>query len=177
MHRLANLVGHPLGEAYHCWPRVWHTCPIPMLFRKRRVVFAASCHRMLFVAPIFGPFFEPTSLHVPYPPFFFMSISLCFSFYALFTLMNKWQHFQLYNWSLDNLIYWVTDIPKQSCCGSSPGSCAGTSSTATERSHHSKLWTSWTQSMTLGARGPGNQQKHLEYIAGSGWKYLPLTHW
>ena len=30
--------------------------------------------------------------------------------------------------------------------------------------------------LALGVRGPGNQRKHLEYIAGSGWKYLPLTH-
>ena len=31
------------------------------------------------------------------------------------------------------------------------------------------------EALALGARGPGNQQKHLEYITGSGWKYLPLT--
>ena len=27
----------------------------------------------------------------------------------------------------------------------------------------------------LRVRGPGNQQKHLEYIIGYGWRYLPLT--
>ena len=29
--------------------------------------------------------------------------------------------------------------------------------------------------LSLGARGPGNWQKHVEYIAGSGWRYPPLT--
>ena len=41
----------------------------------------------------------------------------------------------------------------------------------------SRLW--WfcllSAPLSLGARGPGNQQKHLEYIAGSGWMYPPLT--
>ena len=32
-----------------------------------------------------------------------------------------------------------------------------------------------TRDHTLGARGPGNQRKHLEYIVGSGWRYPPLT--
>ena len=50
------------------------------------------------------------------------------------------------------LVYWATDILKQSCCGSSsPGSCAGTSSTATECSHHSKFWTSQTRSTSRSA--------------------------
>ena len=52
----------------------------------------------------------------------------------------------------EQLVYWATDIPKQSCCGSSsPGSCAGTSSAATERSHHSKFRTSRTWSMSRSA--------------------------
>ena len=43
------------------------------------------------------------------------------------------------------LIYWATDILKQSCDGSSSTqSCAGTSTT--KCSHHSKFRTSWTQS-------------------------------
>ena len=33
------------------------------------------------------------------------------------------------------------------------------------------------QQQSLGVRGPGNQRKHLEYIVGSGWRYLPLTRW
>ena len=52
----------------------------------------------------------------------------------------------------EQLDYWTTDIPKQSCCGpSSLGSCAGTSSATTKRSHHSKFWTSRTQSMIRSA--------------------------
>ena len=52
----------------------------------------------------------------------------------------------------EQLIYWATDILKQSCCGSSsPGSCAGTSSAATEHSHHSKFRTSQTRSTSRSA--------------------------
>ena len=34
----------------------------------------------------------------------------------------------------------------------------------------------FTISTSTGGKGPGNQWKHLEYIVGSGWRYLPLTH-
>ena len=87
------------------------------------------------------------------PPFTLMLILLCFvslCFHAHEQTTRT--RFDWYNWSPNKLIYWVTDILKQSCCGpSSSGSCAGTSSAATEHSHHSKFRTSWTWSTSRSA--------------------------
>ena len=69
------------------------------------------------------------------------------SFYAFMLTNRRQEHIRLVLPDTEQLVYWATDIPKQSCCGSSsPGSCAGTSSAATECSHHSKFWTSQTRS-------------------------------
>ena len=65
---------------------------------------------------------------------------------------RRQEHIQLVKPDTEQLVYWATNIPKQSCCGSSsPGSCAGTSSAATEHSHHSKFWTSRTRSTSRSA--------------------------
>ena len=102
---------------------------------------------------IFCPFFDPTSFYFPYPTFLpYVFPCYVFPFYA-FTLTNRRQeHIQLVQLVTEQLVYWATNILKQSCCGSSsPGSCAGTSSAATECSHHSKFWTSRTQSTSRSA--------------------------
>ena len=97
--------------------------------------------------------FNPTSPYIPYPTFLlyvYLHYVFFFSFFMSFTLMNKQQeHNSIVQLVTEQLVYWATNIPKQSCCGSSsPGSCAGTSSTATKHSHHSKFQTSRTQSMS-----------------------------
>ena len=94
--------------------------------------------------------FDPTSLHIPYPSF---SLMLVLDMFLLSMLSHSRTDdkntFQLVLLDAEQLVYWATDIPKQSCCGSSPPrSCAGTSSAATERSHHSKFRTSRTRSMS-----------------------------
>ena len=79
---------------------------------------------------------------------------LCLSLLCLCPCLSRsrtrqQEHNSIVPLDTEQLVYWATDIPKQSCCGSSsPGSCAGTSSAATECSHLSKFWTSWTQSMS-----------------------------
>ena len=138
-----------------------------------------KCHQTLFLL-LFFIHFRPNFASHSLPIFSSLCLPLlCFLSLCLSCSRTDDKNtIQLVLLVTKQLVYWTTDIPKQSCCGSSSTqSCAGTSSTATECSHHSKFRTSRTRSTTLGARGPGNQQKHLEYIAGSGWKYLPLTHW
>ena len=105
----------------------------------------------------FSSIFNPTSFHIPYPtPFFLMFIStmltpLC-PLCLLHSRTNDKNTIRLVRPDTEQLDYWATNIPKQSCCGSlSPGSCAGTSSAATERSHHSKFRTSQTRSMSRSA--------------------------
>ena len=101
----------------------------------------------------FSSIFDPTSLHIPYPTFLpyaflVMFIPLCSSR----SQTNDKNTIRLVLLVTEQLVYWATDIPKQSCCGSpSPGSCAGTSSAATERSHHSQFWTSRTQNTSRSA--------------------------
>ena len=103
---------------------------------------------------IFTPIFSPisTQLHSTF-------LNQTFLFYAYrchvpllipsCSRTNNKNMIQLVQLVARQLIYWATDILKQSCCGSSsPGSCAGTSSAATEHSHHSKFRTSWTWSMS-----------------------------
>ena len=98
----------------------------------------------------FSSIFDPTSLHIPYPTFSLMFSLAMFSFLMLsHSQTDDKNTIQLVLLVTEQLVYWATDIPKQSCCGSSsPGSCAGTSSTATERSHHSKFRTSQIRSMS-----------------------------
>ena len=111
-----------------------------------------ECHWMLFLLLIFvhfRPNFTPHSL--PHLSPLCLS-SLCSSFYAFHTHEQTTRTHSLVRLDTEQLVYWATDIPKQSSCGSSsPGSCAGTSSAATECSHHSKFQTSRTQSMSRSA--------------------------
>ena len=75
-------------------------------------------------------------------PIFIMFFSLCLSR----SRTDDKNTIRLVRPDTEQLVYWATDIPKQSCCGSSsPGSCAGTSSATTECSHHSKFRTSRTR--------------------------------
>ena len=102
----------------------------------------------------FSSIFNPTSLHIPYPTFsFLMSIFIyVHPFMPSHSQTDDKNTIRLALPDTKQLVYWATDIPKQSCCGSpSPGSCAGTSSAATERSHHSKFQTSWTRSTSRSA--------------------------
>ena len=92
--------------------------------------------------------FDPTSPHILYPAFLLHAYP-CYVYY--FMLSHSWtddkNSIQLVWPDTERLVYWATNIPKQSCCGSSsPGSCTGTSSAATECSHHSKFRTSQTRS-------------------------------
>ena len=98
----------------------------------------------------FSSISDPTSLHIPYPTFLPYDY-LCYVLFSLcpHTHDRQQEHIRLVLLVTEQLIYWATDIPKQSCCGSSSTrSCAGTSSAATERSHHSKFRTSRTRSMS-----------------------------
>ena len=102
---------------------------------------------MYVIGRYFCSYFRPfsTQFHSTFltPPF-----PLCFTR----SQTNDKNAIQLVQPDTEQLVYWATDIPKQSCCGSSsPGSCAGTSSAATERSHHSKFRTSRTWSMSRSA--------------------------
>ena len=79
---------------------------------------------------IFQPNFTSHSL-----PHLSPSYLSCYVFLFMpFTLMNRQQEHNLIGLLVTNyLIYWATDIPKQSYCGSSSTqSCAGASSTTTE---------------------------------------------
>ena len=114
---------------------------------------ARRCHQTLFFARIFHPF--STQLH-----FTFLTLPFLPYAYPCYVIPLMLSHSQTDNKNTirlvlpdtEQLIYWATDIPKQSCCGSSsPGSCTGTSSAATERSHHSKFQTSRTQSTSRSA--------------------------
>ena len=106
---------------------------------------------------IFCLYFDPfsTQLHFTFltPPFFFMFILIMFVLLCLSSSRTDDKNMiQLVQLVTEQLVYWATDIPKQSCCGSSSTrSCTGTSSAATEHSHHSKFWTSRTWSMSRSA--------------------------
>ena len=104
-------------------------------------------------ACIFRPF--STQLHFTFltPPFSFMLTFVMFVFLCLSRLRTGGKNtIRLVLPDTEQLVYWTTNIPKQSCCGSSsPGSCTGTSSAATKCSHHSKFRTSWTRSMSRSA--------------------------
>ena len=102
-------------------------------------------------AHIFCPFL--TQLHIPYPTFLlYVCPYYAFTPYA-FTLTNRRQEHDLIGTLVtEQLVYWATNILKQSCCGSSSSrSCTGTSSTTTECSHHSKFRTSQTRSTSRSA--------------------------
>ena len=102
----------------------------------------------------FCSYFRPfsTQLHFTFitPPFSLililtMFIPLCLSC----SRTNDKNTIRLVLPDTEGLNYWAIDILKQSCGGfSSPGSCAGTFSAATECSHHSKFQTSRTRSMS-----------------------------
>ena len=111
------------------------------------------CHWMLFLL-IFFCFLsisDPTSHSLPHLSPLCLSL-LCLSPYV-FTLMNRRQEHN----SIGTTSHQTTHLlgyqhSETSCCGSSsPESCAGTSSAATERSHHSKFRTSQTWSTSRSA--------------------------
>ena len=114
--------------------------------------FPDTCHQTIFLLVFFCPFL--IQLHFTFldPPFSFMFIFIIFPPYA-FTLTNRRQeHDLIVQLVTKQLVYWTTNILKQSCCGSpSPGSCTGTSSATTEHSHHSKFQTSRIQSTSRSA--------------------------
>ena len=114
------------------------------------------CHQTLFLV-IFFVHFRPnfTSHSLPHlsPSCLFL---LCSPPYAPYVFHAHEQttrmHFRLVLPDTEQLVYWATNIPKQSCGGSpSPGSCAGASSATTECSHHSKFRTSRTRSTSRSA--------------------------
>ena len=111
----------------------------------------ATCHWTLFSLIFFVHFSTQllfTFLTLPFSPIIFL---LCF-FSSYFHAHDRRQEHIRLVLVTEQLVYWTTDIPKQSCCGSSsPRSCAGTSSATTEHSHHSKFWTSQTRSMSRSA--------------------------
>ena len=104
-------------------------------------------------ACIFCPFSTQLHFTLLTPPFSLILSSLYSSFYAFHAHKTDDKNtIRLIRPATKQLVYWATDIPKQSCIGSSsPGSCAGTSSTTTKRSHHSKFRTSRTRSMSRSA--------------------------
>ena len=109
-------------------------------------------HRTLFLL-IFFVHFQPnfTSHSLSHLSPSCLSL-LCLSPYAFHTHEQTTRTHLIVLPDTEQLVYWTTDIPKQPCCGpSSPGSCAGTSSAATEYSHHSKFRTSRTRSMSRSA--------------------------
>ena len=101
----------------------------------------------------FSSIFDPTSFHIPCLIFPLMFILvMIFPFMPSHSQTDDKDTTRLVQPGTEQLVYWATNILKQSCCGSSsPGSCAGTSSAATERSHHSKFRTSQKQSMSRSA--------------------------
>ena len=113
-----------------------------------RVFGCCACVIGHYFCTYFLSIFDPTSLHIPYPtPFSLMLISTMLVSSMLYmpsrSRTNDKNTIQLVQPDTELFDYWATDILKQSCCGSpSPGSCAGTSSAATEHSHHSKFRTS-----------------------------------
>ena len=111
------------------------------------MLFDANCHRTLFLLTFFVQF-RPNFTSHSLPHFSPLCLSLlCFSPYAFTLTTNNKNTIRLVQLVTEQLVYWATDILKQSCCGSSsPRSCAGTSSAATECSHHSKFRTSQTWS-------------------------------
>ena len=115
-----------------------------------------ECHRTLFLHVFFvhfRPNFTSHSLPHTFLPYAYLDYA-CF-FYAFMpsrSRTNNKNTIRLVQPDTEQLDYWATDILKQSCCGlSSPRSCAGTSSATTKRSHHSKFWTSQTQSTSRSA--------------------------
>ena len=107
-----------------------------------------GCHQTLFLL-LFFVHFRPnfTSHSLPYfSPL--CLLPLCFSR----SQTDDKNMIRLVQLVTEQLVYWTTEISKQSCCGSSsPGSCTGTSSTATECCHHSKFRTSQTWSTSRSA--------------------------
>ena len=119
----------------------------------RVVIIAPKCHMSsdTIFARIFVHFQPNFTSHSLPHLFSLMPISTMFNSSMLLCLHahkpNDKNTIRLVRPDTKQLVYWATDIPKQSCCGSSsPGSCAGTSSAATECSHHSKFQTSRTRS-------------------------------
>ena len=99
-------------------------------------------------ACIFCPFSTQPHFTFFTPPFSLMFILAIFLFFMLsHSRTDDKNTIQLVQPVTKQPIYWATNIPKQSCCGSSSTqSCAGTSSATTKHSHHSKFQTSQTQS-------------------------------
>ena len=148
-------MGHgSCNSTYTPWVMDRATVHIPhgSLIMQQYIYPMGHCHRTLFLLQ-FSSIFNPTSHHIPYPTFplhvtFAMFLSLCLSH----SRTDNKNTIQLVQLVTEQLVYWVTDIPKQSCCGSSSTrSCTGTSSAATKHSHHSKFWTSQTRSMSRSA--------------------------
>ena len=115
-----------------------------------------TCHRTLFLHVFFVHFRPNFTSHslphtfLPYAYFNYVHSSMCLCLHA--HEQDDKNTIRLVQPDTEQLDYWTTDIPKQSCCGpSSLGSCTGTSSAATERSHHSKFRTSRTQSTSRSA--------------------------
>ena len=101
----------------------------------------------------FRPNFTSHSLPHTFLPYAYLDhVHFFYTFMPSRSRMNDKNTIRLVRPDTEQLNYWATDIPKQSCCGpSSPGSCAGTSSATTERSHHSTFWTSQTRSTSRSA--------------------------
>ena len=123
--------------------------PQTLVYRPR---WCTQCHWTLFLHVFFvhfRPNFTSHSLPTPFLTMLLSSMLLCLHAHKQMTRTQ----FDWYDRTPNKLDYWATDIPKQSCWGSSPspGSCAGTSSAATERSHHSKFRTSRTRSTSRSA--------------------------
>ena len=125
-----------------------------------------ECHRTLFSLVFFIHLQSNFTSHSL--PTFLPYTCLCYVYpLMLFMLTTNDKEPDLIEQLVtEQLIYWATDIPKQSGCGSSsPRSCAGTSSATTEHSHHSKFRTSRTRSTSRSASTARRPQVIARFLA------------
>ena len=106
-----NLLGYVITKTVHLFVLCWSPFHFFLRPSEELNLLHSKCMEKTVIGhyfcSCFSSIFDPTSLHIHYP-----------SFPLMFIFDNK-NTIQLVLLVTKQLVYWATDIPKQSCCGSS----------------------------------------------------------